>query len=66
MMECDGARPEGLPDPKSEWFVKDEPQRAEAAGFSLSAASPFSGRGRREQEHRFDWKKDLQTCGVGI
>jgi type I restriction enzyme M protein len=26
-----GARPEGLSDPKSEWFIKDEPQRAEAA-----------------------------------
>jgi type I restriction enzyme M protein len=31
----------GFSDPKSEWFIKDEPQRAEAAencGFSLSAS----------------------------
>jgi type I restriction enzyme M protein len=27
MMEYNSARPEGLSDPKSEWFIKDEPSR---------------------------------------
>jgi hypothetical protein len=35
----------GFSDPRSEWFIKDEPQPAEAADtrdFSLSASIPFS------------------------
>ena len=43
--EYNGARPEGLSDPNSEWFIKDEPQHAEAGenrDFYLSASTSFS------------------------
>ena len=40
--EYNVASPEGLSDPKSEWFIKDEPQRADAAENRVAAGAPVS------------------------
>ena len=58
--EYRGARPEGLSHPKSEWFIKDEPQRADE--FPIPTGLRHSAQGCRGP--RPDWPSEATLGNV--